>query len=259
MKRMILTITVLFCIALMTACGSTQSIDNSSSAGNTVPSEAQQSMPQESNAANSKDKAVTDEDAADSEDKAVTDEEKIATDKETPVSENETAASETEEKTEDPGKDTIVVYFSATGTTKGVAERIASVTDADLFEIVPAQPYTSADLDWNDRNSRTTIEMDDPDVRPEIADDTVSFDGYSTVYIGYPIWWGDAPRIMSTFVEAHDFSGLTVIPFCTSGGSGIGRSGSSLASQAGSGNWLDGDRLDAGISEDEIREWIDTF
>ena len=171
----------------------------------------------------------------------------------------QTDASSQSEMTDTPagsGKDTLVVYFSATGTTKGVAERIAKVTDADIFELIPAEPYSDADLDWHDDKSRTTIEMNDPDCRPAIANDTVSFEGYKTVYIGYPIWWGDAPRMMSTFVEAHNFDGLTVIPFCTSGGSGIGRSGENLASQAGSGNWLSGERLDGGISEDEIQSWI---
>ena len=169
-----------------------------------------------------------------------------------------TISTETKDNAQNSGKDTIVVYFSATGTTKGVAERIASVTGGDIFELLPAEPYSDADLDWNDKNSRTTVEMNDPDVRPAIANDTVDLNGYTTVYIGYPIWWGDAPRIMSTFVEAHDFDGKTVIPFCTSGGSGIGRSGSNLASQAGSGNWLDGDRLDAGIFENEIQDWINS-
>lgn len=154
-------------------------------------------------------------------------------------------------------KDTLVVYFSATGTTKGVAEKIAAVTDADMYEIVPAEPYSSADLDWNDDNSRTTTEMNDKDARPEIGSGDVSLEGYSRVYIGYPIWWGDAPRIMSTFVEKYDFEGKTVIPFCTSGGSGIGKSGDNLKEQAGSGNWLAGDKLDSGISEDELKTWID--
>ena len=179
--------------------------------------------------------------------------------------EDKAVSGQTEKQPENPdtaesgGKDTIVVYFSATGTTKGVAERIANVTNADLYEIIPAEPYSDADLDWNDKNSRTTIEMNDQKARPAIANDTVNLDSYTTVYIGYPIWWGDAPRIMSTFVEAHDFDGKTVIPFCTSGGSGIGRSGSNLASQAGSGNWLDGDRLDAGISESRIQDWINSM
>lgn len=173
----------------------------------------------------------------------------------------ETVSNNIDNKTENPEKkkdtDTVVVYFSATGTTKGVAEKIAAVTGADIYELIPAEPYSAADLDWNDKNSRTTIEMNDPDVRPAIANDDIELDGYSTMYIGYPIWWGDAPRIMSTFVEAHDFDGITVIPFCTSGSSGIGRSGDNLASQAGSGNWLKGDRFDADVSEDEIQKWID--
>ena len=154
------------------------------------------------------------------------------------------------------GKDTLVVYFSATGTTKGVAEKIAAATDADMYEIVPAEPYSSADLDWNDDDSRTTTEMNDKDARPEIGSGDVSLEGYSRVYIGYPVWWGDAPRIMSTFVEKYDFEGKTVIPFCTSGGSGIGKSGDNLKEQAGSGNWLAGDKLDSGISEDELKTWI---
>ena len=160
------------------------------------------------------------------------------------------------EPLEDTSSDTVVIYFSATGTTKGVAEKVAAVTNADLFEIIPAEPYSDTDLDWNDQNSRTTIEMNDPDARPAIADDTIHLEDYSTAYIGYPIWWGDAPRIMSTFVETHDFSGLTVIPFCTSGSSSIGESGNNLAEQAGSGDWLSGSRLDANISEDEIKTWI---
>lgn len=177
-------------------------------------------------------------------------------------SEENAAPEQTEEQPEQsdpneaPENNTIVVYFSATGTTKGVAERIANVTGADLFELIPAEPYTDADLDWHDNNSRTSIEMNDPNVRPAIANDTVDLNGYTTVYLGYPIWWGDAPRMMSTFVEAHEFDGKTVIPFCTSGGSPIGRSGENLASQAGSGNWLSGGRLDAGISEREIQDWI---
>ncbi len=154
-------------------------------------------------------------------------------------------------------KDTLVVYFSATGTTKRVAEKIANVTGADMYEIVPAEPYSSDDLDWNDDNSRTTTEMNDKDARPEIGSRDVSLDGYSRIFIGYPIWWGDAPRIVSTFVEKYSFEGKTVIPFCTSGGSGIGKSGDNLKEQAGSGSWLAGDKLDSGMSEDELQTWID--
>ena len=175
-----------------------------------------------------------------------------------------TAETTAEEQTEAPASEesgsrskTLVVYFSATGTTKGVAEKIASVTGADTYEIKAAQEYTDADLDWHDDNSRTTHEQNDASARPEIGSEKVSLDGYSTIYIGYPIWWGEEPRIMDTFVESYDFNGKTMIPFCTSGGSGIGRSGQNLEENAGSGNWLEGERLGSNASEDEIRAWIE--
>ena len=153
-------------------------------------------------------------------------------------------------------RDVLVIYFSATGTTKGVAEKIAALTDADIFEIVPAVPYTSADLNWNDRNSRTSVETDDPSCRPEIDGEPVDLEGYSTIFIGYPIWWGDIPRIMSTFVESYDFGEITMIPFCTSGGSGVGQSDKHLEEQAGSGKWLKGTRLQGNISEEALQSWI---
>ena len=155
------------------------------------------------------------------------------------------------------GSDTLVVYFSATGNTRGVAEKIAAVTGADIYEIKAAQEYTDADLDWNDSDSRTTHEQNDASFRPEIGSDPVSLEGYTTIYIGYPIWWGEEPRIMDTFVESYDFSGITMIPFCTSGGSGIGMSGKNLESNAGSGKWLEGDRLNGSASEEELKAWID--
>lgn len=152
---------------------------------------------------------------------------------------------------------TLVVYFSATGTTKGVAEKIAAITGADTYEIKAAQEYTDADLNWNDSNSRSTKEQNDSSVRPEIGSEAISLDGYTTIYIGYPIWWGEEPRIMDTFVESYSFDGITMIPFCTSSSSGIGRSGQNLADNAGTGTWLDGKRFGAGASEDEIRSWIE--
>ena len=153
-------------------------------------------------------------------------------------------------------RDVLVIYFSATGTTKGVAEKIAALTDADIFEIVPAEPYTAADLNWNDRNSRTSVETDDPACRPGIDGEPVDLEGYSTIFIGYPIWWGDIPRIMSTFVESYDFGEITMIPFCTSGGSGVGQSDKHLEEQAGSGKWLKGTRLQGNISEEALLSWI---
>ena len=151
----------------------------------------------------------------------------------------------------------LVAVFSASGTTKGVAEKIAAITGADIYEIKAAQEYTSDDLNYNDPNSRTSMEQDDSDFRTEIGSDPVSLDGYTTVYIGYPIWWGEEPRIMDTFVESYNFDGITMIPFCTSGSSGIGRSGEYLKTNAGTGNWLDGQRFSGSTTEDELREWIE--
>ena len=178
---------------------------------------------------------------------------------ETTVTEETNATSEdtTAEQPTESGKDVLVVYFSATGTTKDVAEKIAKITNGDLYEIVPEQPYTSDDLNWNDKNSRTTKEQNDSKARPGIASGDVSFDGYKTIYIGYPIWWGEEPRILDTFVESCDFEGRTVIPFCTSGGSGIGRSGKNLEENAGSGTWLEGERFSGNVSEDELTSWIE--
>ena len=235
MKKMVFSVIAAMCVLGFTACES----DNSSSS---APSEttAQTEAAQQETLTEKTDEMTEAEQS---------DEEKTEPKKNEEQSQN---ANVNESKT----ADTVVVYFSATGTTKEVAERIANVTDADIFEITPAEPYDDADLDWHDDNSRTTIEMNDPDCRPEIANDTVQLKDYSTVYIGYPIWWGDAPRIMSTFVESHSFEGMTVIPFCTSGSSPIGKSGENLASQANGGNWLEGERLDASISESEIQDWI---
>ena len=178
------------------------------------------------------------------------------------ASKSETEASKAADETKAENSDTadggktLVVYFSATGTTKGVAEQIASFTGADTYEITAAQPYTSDDLNYNDSDSRTTKEQNDKSVRPEISSEKLDLAGYSTIYIGYPIWWGEEPRIMDTFVESYDFSGKTMIPFCTSGGSGIGSSGDNLEENAGSGNWLEGERLS---SSSDIEEWINSL
>jgi flavodoxin len=177
-----------------------------------------------------------------------------------PETEPGPAPSDSEPAGNDSGesrKNVLVVYFSATGATKGVAEKIAKLTGGDLCEIVPATPYSSDDLNYNDSQSRTSIETNDPDIRPEIAGDPFSLEGYSTLYLGYPIWWGQAPRILSTFAESYDFNGLTVIPFCTSGSSDIGDSGEQLAEQAGSGVWLSGLRFNGSVTESDLRDRID--
>lgn len=189
-----------------------------------------------------------------------TDNTKITSEEETEQKESGTEnmssqVSDTENKQDNDMKDTIVVYFSATGTTKGLAEQLADAIDADIFEIVPMQPYTDADLDYSDDNSRSTLEMNDPSSRPEISGQIDNFDQYQNVIIGYPIWWSDAPRIMSTFVESYDFGGKTILPFCTSGGSGIGSSAKNLEKLAGSGTWLDGQRF---TNADDLISWVES-
>lgn len=174
------------------------------------------------------------------------------------IQENTAEAAPAEEPAADH-KDVLVVYFSATGTTRGVAEKIAAVTGADLYEIVPAEPYSSADLNYNDTSSRSTKEQNDKSARPAIESETLDLSGYTTIYLGFPIWWGEEPRILDTFVELYDFTGITLIPFCTSGGSGIGRSGPNMEALAGSGTWLDGRRFSRSVSEDELRSWIENL
>lgn len=149
----------------------------------------------------------------------------------------------------------LVVYFSVTGNTKTIAEGIADGLPADIYEIVPKEAYTDVDLNYNDDNSRSTQEMNDASARPEISGTIDHFDQYDTIFLGYPIWWGEAPRIMDTFVESYDFTGKTVIPFCTSGSSGIGSSANTLESLAGSGNWVDGQRFSANESADNVLTW----
>ena len=171
---------------------------------------------------------------------------------------NSSAAPGTANAEKKDGK-VLVVVFSATGNTKGVAEKIAAIEGADLYEIIPAVPYTEADRNWNDSSSRTTIEQNDKSARPEIAGKDIDLTGYEKIYLGYPIWFAQEPRIMDTFVERHDFGNSTVIPFCTSGSSGIGSSGKDLAAKAGSGNWLDGMRFPGSVSEAEVRSWIESL
>lgn len=153
----------------------------------------------------------------------------------------------------------LVVYFSATGNTGQVAEHIATATGGDLFEIVPAEPYTSADLDWNDENSRVVYEYENPDARDTAltAYTPDNWADYDVVYIGYPIWWGIAAWPADSFVAANDFTGKTVIPFCTSSSSGLGQSGELLADLAGTGDWLEGQRFRSGVSREDVEAWIE--
>lgn len=149
--------------------------------------------------------------------------------------------------------DVLVAYFSCTGNTEKLAKYAVEITGGDLFEITPSVPYTDADLNYSDRNSRDTVEQYDDSARPEIANKIDNFDDYEIVFIAYPIWWGEAPKIIYTFVESYDFSGKTIIPFCTSGSSGIGRSAENLHSSARGANWLDGARLSSSYSKEQMQ------
>ena len=169
----------------------------------------------------------------------------------------ETNAEETD-TAEAEGK-TLVAYYSATGNTKAVAEMIAEALGADTFEITPAEPYTSEDLNWTDDSSRVSQEYSDPSLRTvELTADTVeNWDSYDTVFIGYPIWWGIAAWPVDSFVSANDFTGKTVIPFCTSSSSGLGESGQLLEELAGSGNWQQGQRFRSSADEADVSKWLE--
>ena len=161
-----------------------------------------------------------------------------------------------EQQEADVSTKTLVVYFSCTGTTELVAEYVTEILGADSYEIVPENPYTEADLAYF-TNGRADQEQNDPDVRPGISGGVENMDEYDTIILGYPIWHGQAPRIISTFLESYDFSGKTMIPFCTSHSSGIGSSASNLhALCSESTEWLDGKRFEAEVSKESVQNWI---
>lgn len=165
--------------------------------------------------------------------------------------------SSTAKTTNGSGK-VLVVYYSATGNTKAAAKSISDATGGDMFEIEPKEAYTNDDLDWTNDNSRVSKEHDDESLRDvELKTTTVkNWDSYDTVFIGYPIWWYVAAWPVNTFVKNNDFSGKTVIPFCTSASSGIADSGQRLADMAGTGDWQDGERFSSGASESEVADWV---
>ena len=151
----------------------------------------------------------------------------------------------------------LVAYFSASGVTERVAEKLARAAGADLFEIKPEVPYTSADLNYMDKKSRSSVEMNDRSCRPAIADRT-EISIYDTVFVGFPIWWYREPSIIDTFMEQYDFSGRKVVPFCTSGGSGLGPSGSNMQALAPGAKVVDGKRFSSGVSEEELKKWAES-
>lgn len=152
----------------------------------------------------------------------------------------------------------LVAYFSASGVTKSYAEKLAKVTDADLFEIKPAVPYTKADLDWMDKNSRSTVEMKNPDSRPKIAEKLKDMEKYDAVFLGFPIWWYVAPTIVDTFLESYDFSNKTIIPFATSGGSGMGKTSDILRKVCPDADIKNGKVIN-NMSESTLADWANKF
>lgn len=178
------------------------------------------------------------------------------TENEEQQSTSEAASGENTEAAE--GK-TLVVYYSATGSTEKVANYIASAVNGEVFELEPREPYTDEDLNWTNKKSRVTVEHDNPDKREValVTDSVPDWESYDTIFIGYPIWWGIAAWPVDGFIKANDFTGKTVIPFCTSSSSGLGESGKLLQEEAGKGNWLEGQRFSSGVSESTVTEWVE--
>ena len=244
--KALLAVLMIFTMTLgLVACGSA----GSNEASSTQTTEAQNTSEENVTTAETKN------DSADN--SAASEETSGAAAADADSTEDDTSAENTSAEDTSDHSDILVAYFSATGTTKGVAERIATVTGGDLYEILAADPYTDDDLNYNDKSSRSTSEQNDKNARPEIGSEDISLEGYTTLYLGFPIWWGEEPRILDTFVEKYSFEGITVIPFCTSGGSGIGRSGSNLEALAGTGTWLEGKRFSGNVSETDLQSWID--
>ena len=153
----------------------------------------------------------------------------------------------------------LVAYFSASGVTAGLSERLAKAIGADLFEIKPEVPYTDADLNWQDKNSRSSVEMNDRKSRPAISSKIENMAQYDVVFIGFPVWWYREPSIIDTFAESYDFGGKTIVPFATSGGSGIGESGKNIGELATDAHVFSGERFKANASEEELKEWASSW
>ena len=257
MKKWIALLLGVVMTVSLAGCGSTGS--TASTQESSVQAESTQEAPEESSAAaggTSEAESVQETDAA----RETT--ETASGTEETTAAEESTEASETgtESGTDSASAEgrTLVVYYSATGNTEAVANYIAQATGGDLFELEPVDPYTDEDLNWTDENSRVVYEHDNEDARDvELVTDTVdNWDEYDTVFIGYPIWWGIAAWPVDTFVEANDFTGKTVIPFCTSSSSDLGESGQLLAEMAGTGDWQEGMRFRSSASEADVQEWL---
>ena len=230
-----MALTGITAVGLLAGCGSNNNTSNTGSVSNTSASQTTQSTAQSTS------------EATDTEDVDTGD-----------VISTEEYAQETEGTAAEGGK-TLVVYYSASGNTKDVAEAIAEAAGADLFEVVPTEPYTDEDLNWTNDDSRVTKEHEDESLRDvELTTTEVpDWDSYDTVFIGYPIWWGIAAWPLDGFVKANDFTGKTVIPFCTSASSGIGDSGNLLEEMAGTGDWQEGQRFRSGASAADVQAWVE--
>lgn len=148
-----------------------------------------------------------------------------------------------------------VIYFSATGNTKQIAEYISEITDSDIIEIIPKEEYTEADLSYNNDDCRANVEQNNSTSRPEISN-TIEIDNYEIIYLGYPIWWGDVPKIILTLLDNYNFDGKTVIPFCTSGSTGITQSMNTLKTYNEDVNWIDGKRFSSSSNKNDVESWI---
>ena len=163
------------------------------------------------------------------------------------------------EPTPEVGTDVLVAYFSATGNTENIAEHLVSILDANLYEIVPEVPYTSADLNYSNSDCRANQEQNDPTARPAISGSVENLEDYEVIFLGYPIWWGDAPKIISTFLETYDFDGKTIVPFCTSGSGSIGGSVSDLEALTDGATWLEGQRFSGSASQETVSQWVNSL
>lgn len=154
---------------------------------------------------------------------------------------------------------TLVAFFSASGVTRQVAQKLAAAAQADLYEIKPAVPYTQADLNWRDKSSRSSVEMQNLAIRPQLADTDAKIEQYDRIFLGYPIWWYMAPTIINTFLESYDFSGKSIILFATSGGSGFGKSVEKLSPSCPNATIREGRMLNGNPSEQELRQWVESL
>ena len=263
MKKWIAVLLGIVMAVSLTACGSTgTTLSTQESPGQTESTAQAEESSVEAEESGQAEEAESTQEAESTE--AATEETSSEEAAETDVMESteteETAAEENTDSASSEGR-TLVVYFSATGNTEAVANYIAQATGGDLFELEPAEPYTDEDLNWTDENSRVVYEHDNEDARDvELTASTVdNWDEYDTVFIGYPIWWGIAAWPVDTFVEANDFTGKTVIPFCTSSSSGLGESGELLAEMAGTGDWQEGQRFRSSASEADVTEWVESL